>query len=397
MKVVWLVYYDLKTLARDWKTLALILLLPLTLVAITAYGVAPVLEQNAYVEPFAVAVVDLDPKWETRTLIRHFERAPAMADLVRVQRTDQEAAMNLLRSDQVAAMIIIPGGFTERMAQGENIPFTVVGNPRRPLQAAIIRSMMQSGADLVTAAQSGVNTVMHYLGAAGAGADTLDQAFARSVQDFSLQSLGRTRVLEVAVVSATAGATPFQYYSVALGVVFLLLSGTMALRSGEGGRLLRLRAHGATAGQVAWAQFLGLTLLQYVQMLVVYLPLAALARGWFQGHPLWAAAVLLAVAAAGAGLLVLIGSLAPNAATANLLALTAIAVLSLAGGSVLPPAYLPPALRALGWLSPNRWAIDGLIHTVFRFDAGVALSSIGGLAAMAATAVSLAALRLNRR
>jgi len=394
-----LMLYDLKACLRDRAALALLIALPLSFVLLVAYGLAPRLEGDTFLEPFAVAVVDEDNEIETRLLIGQLTGSAGLSRLLEVVRLDEAGAMELLRQDRVAGVVVIPKGFVDGIRHGDNRAFTVVGNPRRPLQALVLKNLMQSAADLVTAAQSGVNTTYHYLSRAGASRESLDYWFNRSVSEFTLQSLGRTRLFTVTTVSATGAVSTLEYYSVALGTVVIMMTGLIGLHligADQEGILRRLWAHGLSTTRFVIAKSCALAVLVLLQLAVTLSVPAWFLHGSFRGDLPWAVAVVVATATAVGALLVLIGSVARNAVTANLAALIVIAVSSLAGGSILPEPYLPPFLNCLGWLSINKWAVLGLTGTLFSAEHHSAWQSIAALAAIAAVSVAVAGRSLGR-
>ncbi|MFZ5824032.1 MAG: ABC transporter permease [Bacillota bacterium] len=402
MSILLVAWYDLKAHLRDRRSLALLLLLPPLLIALVAYGVAPRLGSGHYLEPFVVVVVDRDNSPETRTLVQHLTTTPAIRRLATVEKVDEAQAMALLAGNRAAAVLIIPEGFVSKMARGENLPVTVLGNPARPLETALIRNLMESSAALVTAAQGGINTVLFYADEAGVSNAEWQRLFGQAMVDFGLQSLGRNQVFRYQTVSATGPASPVAYYGVALGVTGALFAGMAGLwdRRGEGrGLYLRLRAAGISPGGALLARLLVLVTLQALQLALTAGVVGAFGAWQLDGAAWgWVALLLLAVIAANAGLLLLISVATPSAAAANLVALGALALGALAGGAILPAPYLPPALRALGDLTVSRWAIEGLLSALFAPapDPAVLGRSLAMLAGLAVVPLALAWAWLRR-
>ncbi|MDF2630054.1 MAG: family transporter protein [Symbiobacteriaceae bacterium] len=399
VQVLVLAFYDLKATLQDrWGTVLLLVMPPL-LVLLLAYGLAPLVERNHFVEPFAVAVVDQDGSYETRMLVHQLSASPALTDLVTVRTAGMDEADALIRANEIAAVLIIPQEFAAQMAQGVNLPLTVISNPSRPLQSAIIRQLAHSSASLVTAAQSGVVTVLTYMDEAGVSGDEYSQWYGRTVTAFSLTALGRTQLLAARLESATGPASALQYYALALGVLFLLVTGMAGLWNvrGEGAALFyRYRSLGVATWQQVTARVLVLMALQGLQAVVTLSLLAPVFRPAWQGNGLLAACVLLAALAANAGLLTLIAVAVPDRTAACLVALSLLLVMAVLGGSVLPPAYLPPAAQWLGNLSVAKWAVTGLLSSVFTLETGAVLASLGALTLLTGASAGAAGLWLNR-
>lgn len=400
MSILLVAWYELKAHLRGGRTLALLLLLPPLLIALVAYGLAPRLGSGRYLEPFLVAVVDRDNSPETRTLIHHLTTAPGIRRLATVEKVEQGRAMALLAENQVAAVLIIPEGFVSKMARGENLPVTVLGNPARPLETALVRNLMESSAALVTAAQSGINTVLFYADEAEVSDDEWRRLYGQALVDFGLQSLGRNQVFRYQTVSATGPASPVAYYGVALGVTGALFAGMAGLwdRKGEGrGLFLRLRAAGISPGGVLLARFLVLVALQALQLALTAGVVVALGAWQLAGAAwAWVGLLLLAVMAANASLLLLVSVAAPSPDAANLIALGALAMGALAGGAILPAPYLPPFLRAVGELTVSRWAIEGLLSALFAPEPALLGRGLAMLVGLAIGPLALAWAWLHR-
>lgn len=397
--VLILAWYDLKAHLKDRRALVLLLLLPTIMTALVAYGIAPRLGSVTYVEPFAVAIVDHDNTPETRQLVHHFSTAPSLRQMVTVEQVDERAATALLAENRLAAVLVLPQGFVSSMARGENLPVRVVGNPARALETALIRNLMETSAALVTAAQSGINTVLFIGEEADFPAEELNRLYRESLLEFGLQALGRSQVLAVQTISATGPASPLAYYAVAIGVSAALFAGMAGLwdLKGEGkGLYLRLRAQGLSPLALVLSRLLVIAALQVIQLALLGATLV-----WLGGLALeqvaWPRVGLLVVATlvANASLLVLISVTAPTAPAANLLVLGLMVLGALAGGSVLPAPYLPGLVRTAGALSINRWAIDGLLAALYGGESGVVGQSLAMLFLLAGALVTAAALRLR--
>jgi len=382
-QIALLVYYDFKIYLQDKRAIVLMLVLPLLFIMLVGYGAAPLLERNTFIEPFPVALVDQENNIETRTLINHFENTPAFQEMVQFIKTNREEALSLLKDNKTAAVIFIPEGFVSKMEHGENLPFTVIGNPRRPLQSAVIKNMMQSASNLVSAAQSGVNTVLHYMREAEVSRETYNYWYNKSVKDFSLRSLGRNEIFLVESISATGKIATFEYYSLAVGMVFLLILGMgglqLIIRDKENGIFSRLKSHGLSIWKLLLSKVIVLSILQLVQLTAVFSLLSIFTTINYQGSIFWSLLVVMAIFAAVAALFILVAAVSPNTSAANLISLAIIAIFSVMGGSILPPAYLPGAFEYLGFFTINKWAMLGMVNAIFDFRLKQVLQSIFAL------------------
>jgi ABC-2 type transport system permease protein len=390
IKLLFLFWYDLKNKLNDTRAVIIMALVPFLMILLVGYAAVPLLRSHSLVEQFSVALVNQDNSLETRTMINHLESSEELSGLFLMEKVDYAEAMDLLTRNRVAAVIVIPPGFGESIAMGKNRPLELTGNQRRPLQSSLVRVVLQSAADLVTAAQSGVNTVYYYLRQAHVSGAELDRSLNQSIMSFMLSSLGRTRVLQTVHVSSLANLSPLEYYSVSFALLFLMLTGMISLKStvteSEDGVVRRLLAQGVRPLQVVSARFFSLTLVLAVQFSLLLLLLVFFVDGYFRGQLFHLVLASAAAVAAAAGLLLLLACCTSNVTALNMLGFTLIAGMAITGGGIVPLAYLPEWLRPLQQLSFNKWAAQGLYQALFGTVSGLEWA-LGSTIILTATAV----------
>jgi ABC-2 type transport system permease protein len=385
MDIITMIWFDLKKYFQDKKTVVIMLLTPLLLIFLISYAISPLFYTNAYIEKFKIALVDRENSLETRTLINHFEKSDALKNLTEIIHTDYEQALKLIHKDEVAAVIVIPEHFSEDVAVGKNTPVTVIGNKNKPIQSQIIRAMMNSAADLVTAAQSGVNTIWDFLYQAGAPQEKLNRWFNKSVMEFSLKSLGRNQVFKKKVVSPIADITPFEYYSISIIVIFMLLNGISGLRllieEKQSEVLKRVISKGMSIRKIALAKFISLFLFQLIQSFMIFGIMIVVADRYLRGNGISAVIMLVMIIAATSSFMILIASCMYDIFLADLIAYISIFVMAFIGGGIIPLTYLPGSIESVSLFSINKWAIQGLIYSVFwnRIDMVIGAATILGI------------------
>lgn len=114
------------------------------------------------------------------------------------------------------------------------------------------------------------------------------------------------------------------------------------------------------------------------------------------GDPLGAIALLIALAAVGAGAAMLMGSVFSNDQQAGGIAVVAALGLAALGGSMLPSELFSPTMQTVAHVTPHAWALDGFAELVRR-DGGLLdiLPELGVLFGYAAVLVLFASYRLR--
>ncbi|MBZ4646457.1 MAG: linearmycin/streptolysin transport system permease protein [Petroclostridium sp.] len=383
MDIITMTWYDFKKYFQDKKAVFFMMVMPLIVIFLVSYAISPLFYTNSYIDKFKIAIVDKENSIETRTLINHFESSESLKNLAEVIHTDYEYAVQLMDKDEIAAIIVIPEHFSEDVAVGKNTPVTVIGNRNKPVQSQIIKAMMTSGADLVTAAQSGVNTIWDFLKKAGASSEKLNQWFNKSVMEFSLKSLGRNQVFVKKVVSPIADISPFEYYSISIIVIFMLFNGMSGLRilieEKHSEVLKRIISKGISVWKIILSKFISLFLFQLIQSFIIFAVLVLAADRYLRGNSMNAALVLAVIVVAVSSFMIFIASCVNSIFLADMIAYIGILTMAFIGGSIIPLTYLPASIEKVSFLSINKWAAQGLIYSVFWNRQDIVITSIGVL------------------
>ena len=442
MKIILLlVYYELKKYRQDLLTVLLVVISPPLFLLLMAHASGALEEEHGLGMPFPVGVVNLDARPEAEAVVFFlmdneelkelfyftlFEESDNNAEAVKIP----DAALEALESDKLAAIVMIPEGFSQAVARGGSMDLQFMGNYRRPLASAYTEAMLTSGAKLVTAAQSGVNTVHHFLREAGVPRSRIGETVHMSYLSFFLHAMGRKEVLATETVSPWGPVTPVEYYSVSLIIFFLMLGGMTVLRAEEGakgergghtdgssstgkfgapaapsagegansaGMAARLKSCGISSTHLTTASFLSALLFLALQAAVLFSLFAVFAEGFFRGDPLAIVIVTAAFIAAVAGLLVLVSALARGGANANIIWFFIIIFMAIAGGGLIPMTLLPQWMEPLQQLSLFKWAGDGLYQSLFALSGNhMATISTAVMLTVAALSLTVAALK-NRQ
>ena len=312
------------------------------------------------VQPITVAIVDEDDSIESRLLVGYLEDMELESGLLRFEYTDRAHSQSLLDAGAVSAAIVIPQGFMAGVMDGSNPPFIVTLDAGSPLRAAVIRLFALVFADMLRTGQQGVYIALDAARVHGT-AEQWQEMFRTANLRYLAAMLNRNTLLDERELSPTGEVSAAVHYGAAAFVFILLLGATLFLdvwaRAASKPVLLRLSALGVGRLRGGLCYLAGGCVPFGATLLLLALfggaAGALLGLGVLFSAPLVLALVLLT--ACGGAFLVAASRLLGQGAGANVLVfLYGLVCLFLSGG-ILPPAYMAPALTALGRLTPHYW------------------------------------------
>lgn len=353
---------DIRLFLRDWKACVLLLAAPLIFISFFTYALSPYLNKSSFIEPFPIALVDLENTTQTRMLARQLEEIGIFSD---IQRLDEAAAMKKLSDKGVGSVVIIPENFTDSIAAGENRPVSVIGSDAMPLQAYVVKNVLQSAANLVSAAQSAIITIYHYDKIAGLSGLEMETRYHNAITDYFLEVLARNEIFTAAVAAPQYNLTPVEYFTAALIVVFLMFAGMPGMKM-----LVTERSEGITRRLSAspvrmWKVVLSKLLVSSMLLVLQFSIIIALTSVLF--HNYWGAPVknvlllfgglILAVSAWS----IFVAAVSSSPASADMIGNLGILLMAVVGGSIYPLSSMPDFIRGISRLTINRWAMDGFM------------------------------------
>ncbi|HWJ03638.1 MAG TPA: ABC transporter permease, partial [Verrucomicrobiae bacterium] len=170
----------------------------------------------------------------------------------------------------------------------------------------------------------------------------------------------------------------------AMGVMFLLFSGIRGMQSIDADRreltLSRTFASPTTATTYLFGKFFGTVAIAFCQFIILALGTTLLFKvNW--GAPLTMLSIALAYSWAVSGMALALASLVTNNQAATGAWSILVQVFSALGGSMIPLAVFPPAMRAIAQFTPNYWGLQGLLAGMqngpFPWSSVLALLALG--------------------
>jgi len=285
------------------------------------------------------------------------------------------AARQQVDNNDIAAVVIIPAGFTESIIPSEPgsqpaaAAIEVYSSPGRPISASVVQSIV---IDFVTQVDTGIASVqvtIQQMALNGRLDPTDPQQITAIGQEMGQQLLaGEQSVVplidirqETAVSPTDDDDNPLTYFAPSMAVAFLMytvaLGGRSILAEREEGTLARLLASPTSITQVMSGKVSGIFLSGAAQVSVLIIASSLLFQlRW--GSPAAVALLIAATAAAATGWGLLVAAISDRPGQVSSYGTALMLIFGILGGSFVQLNYQ----GALGWLSkitPNAWAISG--------------------------------------
>lgn len=391
---------DIKLFFKDWKAVTLILVMPFLFICLFTYALAPYLNKSNFIEPFSIALVDNENTTQSRIITKQLDEIKLFKEIVRAQEATAKA---MIKQNKVAAAIIIPQGFSDSILVGENKPVTVIGNKAKPLQSFVVKSYSLSGANLVSAGQSAINTIYHYNESLGLKGKDLEKEFNDSTMKVFLEMLSRNEIYSQVEVTRNYDLTPVEYFTAALIVIFLMFAGMPGLKMIVSERSVgitrRLMSTPVKMRHIILSKFLVSIILSIIQFAIIIILTSFVFKNYW-GTSLKNTLILFGgIIFAVSSWSIFVSSVSKTPASADVIGNLGILLMAVVGGSIYPLSSMPGFVRSLSNVTINKWAMDGFM-VIFSGNEGLSvLNQVYALVAIGIIllVVSVGAMKANWR
>jgi ABC-2 type transport system permease protein len=396
MRIIYLAMKDLSQIFRQKKTALFLVILP---VAFT--GLMGVIFSRNNPEdprlPVALAAPE-DSPFEV-----YFETLLGYSGTVRPirpARTESAALEEMIRSQEIAAAVILPEGFNGRVGKDESPPLTVLVDRNTPAGQAADRAVQLAASRLLGA----VEAARLSADAHGPFASEADrEAYAADSLAFAVHAWETPRG-GIALVPSGSGTDPldgFAQASPGMMVLFtaigMITPGYLLLAERRSRTLARMLTTDLRRAEIIAGHVLAMFAMVFLQVLLLTLVgQFAFALDYWRDP---AAAVLMigALALWTSAFGLLISALARDEQQVVLLVMSGTLLFVFLGGAFFPLDLTGAAYAAIGRTMPSAWAIEGFQDIILRgADWRTVLLPAGVLALYALGAYALAVWRFGR-
>ena len=387
MRAAWLICAkDLKARLRDRSAVLIGIVVPLGLAFIFNSIFSGISGASNVI---SIGVVNADHGAASQQFTSQVLPAVGRSELITIHTEPSLArARALAANGTLAAVIVIPAGFSARVQADRPASMQVIANVDAPISAEVARSIADSYAADLNRTRLSVATA--------SGSTPLSPA---RIQALAAQAAAAPAPVTVADVSArTKELNQKSFFAAGMAVFFLFFTVqfgvTSLLEERNDGTLARLLAAPISRSSVLGAKLLTSFLLGVISMAVLVAS-TTLLFGATWGNPAGVAVLVVTAIMAATGIMALIATLARNAEqAANWQSVVAV-VLGLIGGTFFPVSQAPGILSSITFVAPQAWFLRGLGDLR---GGGVSVVWVPALAMLAFAAITggLALFRLRR-
>jgi ABC-2 type transport system permease protein len=346
---------DLKTRLRDRSAVLIGIVVPLGL-ALIFNSIFSGITGNS--KPIALGVVNADRGAASARFVSGVLGAVGRTGVIAIHVEPTAArARALAANGTLDAVIVIPAGFSARVASQRPAAMQVIGNVDNPISTEIARSIAGSYAADLNRVRLSVATVLAAGGGHAAGSPGRIQALAAraaaaaapvAVADVSAKS----KQLDQKSFFAAGMAVFFLFFTVQFGV-------TSLLEERNDGTLARLVAAPISRVSIIAGKLLTSFMLGLISMFVLVVATTVLFHASW-GNPVGVAVLVVSAILAATGIMALIATFAKNGEQASNWQSVVAVVLGLLGGTFFPVSLAPGILSRLTFVAPQAWFMRGL-------------------------------------
>jgi ABC-2 type transport system permease protein len=317
-------------------------------VLIAAFGIAGTLlvYHTTERQPMSVALVIPENGREySRMVFSFLYEIDTVNDYCSFQEMDEEAAFTRLESGDVEAIILLPDNFVESIMDGTNTPAQII-LPKSGMTSSspLFRELVNAGVCDLAVAQAGIYAIDDLCLKYGLRS-SLASIELKINEIYMSYALNRDIYFDRQTVSATGSLTLTWFY-IRSGVVLLLFLCSIScmglLRGDNRGLSEALKVSGISTGYSQCCKALSVALVYFIPLSV-----ACLAFGMYNLVLLFF--ILFIIFIMAETLLCLSG----NMTTGVLVLFMAVMVMMFASGGIIPSAFLPNTMQAVGRWMPT--------------------------------------------
>lgn len=371
MRILDLAHKDLIQILKDRKSWLFLLAMPLVFTLFFGFVMGSALNPKPDVDPrLPVGVIDQDGG----SLALSLEKLLEESEVIRPEFLDEEQAKQanqMVTDGDLAAVIVIPSGYTARLLADQPVTLEVIANQIQPAGQTALRAL-----ETVTGRLLGAVEAAHISLEAAQAQNTpadLEKSLAKAISAWEQPALTVSVEKATGETTQEEQATPISGFAqsssgmmVQFSIFGLITSAMVLVLERKSGTLQRLLSSPIRRVEVIAGHILAMFLVIFTQQLILVL-VGQFAFGVdYLRQPLAILLMITVLSLWAASLGLLISAISRKEDQVITLSLIAMFIFAALGGAWFPLEVAGKAFAAIGHLMPTAWAMDGFHNILMR-------------------------------
>lgn len=371
MRILDLAHKDLIQILKDRKSWLFLLAMPLVFTLFFGFVMGSALNPKPDVDPrLPVGVIDQDGG----SLALSLEKLLEESEVIRPEILDEEQAKQanqMVTDGDLAAVIVIPSGYTARLLADQTVTLEVIANQIQPAGQTALRAL-----ETVTGRLLGAVEAAHISLEAAQAQNTpadLEKSLAKAISAWEQPALTVSVEKATGETTQEEQATPISGFAqsssgmmVQFSIFGLITSAMVLVLERKSGTLQRLLSSPIRRVEVIAGHILAMFLVIFTQQLILVL-VGQFAFGVdYLRQPLAILLMITVLSLWAASLGLLISAISRKEDQVITLSLIAMFIFAALGGAWFPLEVAGKAFAAIGHLMPTAWAMDGFHNILMR-------------------------------
>jgi ABC-2 type transport system permease protein len=374
MRIIHLAIKDLSQILRDWKSGLFLLIMPLLFTLFFGFVLGSATAPKPDVDPrLPVGVIDRDGGVLAANLQTLLEQSNVIRPVL-LKQDELEGLDQKVHNGDLAAVVVIPAGYSDRHLADQPIPLDVIIDMNQPSGQTVSRALETVSGRLLGAVEAA------HISQSALPQNNLYDSLANAT------SAWQEPALTVAVIKATGQAAEepgtnsvsgYAQASAGMMVQFsifgLITSAMVLMLERKSGTLQRLLTSPIRPYEVIAGHVLAMFCIVFAQQLILVIVGQLVFGVNYASQPLAILLMISVLSLWAASLGLLISVLSRKEDQVITLSLIAMFVFAALGGAWFPLEVAGKAFAAVGHIMPTAWAMDGFQNILIR---GLAFQSV---------------------
>jgi len=365
MRILVLAYKDLSQILREWKSGLFLLVMPLLFTLFFGFVMGSTSAPKPEVDSrLPVGVIDRDGDRLASNLKILLEDSEVVRP-VALKNEEIQQAEQMIDDGDLAAMVIIPSGYTAQLLADQPIMLEVILNQSQPAGQTASRAL-----ETVTGRLLGAVEAAHISKSASPQSD-LQDSLALAISAWEEPAL--TVTVEKATGETTQNKPSVSGYAqasagmmVQFSIFGLITSAMVLVLERKSGTLQRLISSPIHRSEVIAGHILAMFCIVFVQQVILVLVGQFVFGVDYMRQPLAILLLIVVLSLWAASLGLLISAISRKEDQVITLCLIAMFVFAALGGAWFPLEVAGKTFAALGHVMPTAWAMDGFQNILMR-------------------------------